>query len=154
MKQVLVTTDFSELADEAIAPAAEIARGTGAELTLAHVLGTERPPKPQADAAYYKVAQRLYEADQELEAQARASLEERARTLSGVRCNVALARGEPVAGILQIAKQQQTEMIVISSQGRTGLRRFLLGSVAEELARLSPVPVLIWKHAEEADASG
>ena len=37
-------------------------------------------------------------------------------------------------------------MIVISSSGRTGLSRIVLGSVAEEVARSSPIPVLIWKQ--------
>ena len=145
MKHILVTTDFSELSDLAIEPAAALARKLGAKLTLAHVLGAEQPPKPNPNAPYYKVAKSLWEADQELETQARASLQERASAQAGVDAAVALGRGEPVQGVLELAKAKGADLIVISSVGRTGLKRLILGSVAEEMARSSPIPVLIWK---------
>lgn len=144
MKKILVTTDFSELADKAIAPAAELAQKLGATLTLVHVLTSEKPPKPDPGAPYFKVAQRMYQADQELEAQIRENLQERAAACPGA-CTVAIARGGAVSGLLALAKAQAADMIVISSQGRSGLSRILLGSVAEELARESTIPVLIWK---------
>lgn len=144
MKKILVTTDFSELGDLAVQPAAELAKRLGAELLVAHVLGGEAPPEPDEGAAYYKVAKRLYDADMEMERQTLAALEERTRDL-GVDGRAVVARGAPVEGILSLAGRENVDLIVISSQGRTGLKRILLGSVAEELARLSPVPVLIWK---------
>lgn len=150
MKRLLVTTDFSELGDLAIAPAADLARRIGASLTLVHVLGGERPPKPDKDGAYFHVAKRLYEADAEMEQTAKASLEERAKGFEGLEWKAAIARGSPIAGILALAKKHETDLIIISSQGRTGLTRILLGSVAEELARESPIPVLIWKQRPEA----
>ncbi|RMG18932.1 MAG: universal stress protein [Planctomycetota bacterium] len=144
VKKILVTTDFSELGDLAVQPAAELAKRLGAELLVAHVLGGEAPPEPDEGAAYYKVAKRLYDADMEMERQTLAALEERTRDL-GVDGRAVVARGAPVEGILSLAGRENVDLIVISSQGRTGLKRILLGSVAEELARLSPVPVLIWK---------
>ena len=149
MKRLLVTTDFSELGDSAIPPAAELAAKLGAELTICHVLGGERPPKPDEDAPYYTVAQRLFEADEEMEKQALASIEERASDLKDITWVAKLARGVAIEGIKAIANETGADLIVISSQGRTGLTRMLLGSVAEELARESPVPVLIWKQKPE-----
>lgn len=146
MKHILVTTDFSALADLALAPAADLARRLGAKLTLAHILGAERPPEPDENAPYYKVAKRLWDADQELEAQALAALQERNQNLPDLACDVIIARGSPVDGIVKLAQKVGADLIVISSQGRTGLSRILLGSVAEEMARVSPVPVLIWKQ--------
>lgn len=147
MKHLLVTTDFSELADEAIAPACEMAGRLGAKLTIAHVLTAEKPPQPQPNAPYFKVAQRLWEADQELEAGIQASLKERAaECAAGVTIETAVARGGAIEGILELIRARDIDMIVMSSQGRSGLSRILIGSVAEELARRCPVPVLIWKH--------
>jgi nucleotide-binding universal stress UspA family protein len=146
VKNILVTTDFSELADKAIGPAAEMAHGLGAPLTLAHVLTSEKPPEPDPNAPYYKVAQRMFEADQELEQQIRQNLRERADACPGA-CNVAVARGGAVPGLLALAEELQADLIVISSQGRSGFKRLLLGSVAEQLARESAIPVLIWKDA-------
>lgn len=149
MKRVLVTTDFSELGDLALAPAATLAGKLGADLTVAHVLGGEKPPEPDPNASYYTVAKRLFEADQELEAQTRASLEERAKGLPGTP-EITVARGTVVAGILNLVDKVSADLIVISSQGRTGLSRIFLGSVAEELARESKIPVLIWKQPKKS----
>lgn len=145
MKHVLVTTDFSELGDQAIAPAADLARRLGAQLTIAHVVTAEKPPAPDANAPYFKVAQRLWQADQELEAGVKASLEERAAQCGG-EVQVGVARGGAIDGILELVRERGIDLIVMSSQGRSGLSRILLGSVAEELSRRSPVPVLIWKN--------
>lgn len=146
MKHVLVTTDFSELADQAIPPAADLAKRLGAKLTIAHVLTAERPPQPDPGAPYFKVAQRLWEADQEMEAGVRDSLAERAAECQGTTVEIAVCRGGAIESILELVAAKGIDMIVMSSMGRSGLSRILLGSVTEELARRSPVPVLIWKN--------
>jgi len=148
VKHILVTTDFSELADRAITPAADLGARLGAKLTIAHVLTSDKPPKADPDAPYYKVARQLYEADAELEAQCLKNLQERAAGLEGVDCDVALARGGAVEGIVALVKERGIDLVVTGSQGRTGLSRIFLGSVAEQLARELPVPVLIWKEPE------
>ena len=56
-----------------------------------------------------------------------------------------LVLGLPVTRILEVADQLDASMIVIGSQGRTGLPHLLLGSKAERVAQLSPVPVTIVK---------
>ena len=56
-----------------------------------------------------------------------------------------LVVGLPVTRILQVAEQLDARMIVMGSQGRTGLKHVLLGSKAEQVVRLSPIPVTIVK---------
>lgn len=150
MKAILVTTDFSELAERALQPAAELATRLSAKLILGHVITSEKPPKPNPNAAHFQVAERLYSADREMEDSIRAALDERARELQPAEVMTDTARGGAIEGILELAHRHEVGMIVISSLGRTGLRRLFLGSVAEELARNSPIPVLVWK--EPADA--
>jgi universal stress protein A len=150
MKHILVTTDFSPLADVAIAAAADMARGTGAEVTLMHVITEDRHDEPDPQGGHYKLAKKLYEADQQREKDVREQLESRAKKLAGVKAFTCVGRGEAVPGILTAAKDLGVDLIVIASAGRTGLSRLLLGSVAEELARSSPLPVLIWKSAAKA----
>ncbi len=154
MKCVLVTTDFSELGDQALAPAGELAEKLGATLVVAHVLGGERPPQPDPSAPYFTVAQRLFEADEEMVKQTLASLQERGEKAFGnLEWKAAVARGAPVEGILALAESEGADLVVTSSQGRTGLSRIFLGSVAEELARLSKIPVLIWKSPKPVEES-
>lgn len=60
-----------------------------------------------------------------------------------------LVVGLPVNRILEVAKKSDAHMIVMGSQGRTGLAHVLLGSKAEQVVHLSPVPVTIVKAVEK-----
>jgi nucleotide-binding universal stress UspA family protein len=51
--------------------------------------------------------------------------------------------GEPFSDICQVAAQENSDLIVMGSHGRTGLSHVLLGSVAERVIRLAPCPVLV-----------
>ncbi len=65
------------------------------------------------------------------------------KTLDRVRTSLVV--GLPVTRILEVAEKEGAAMIVMGSQGRTGLDRLLLGSKAEQVVRLSPIPVTIVK---------
>ncbi len=147
IERILVTTDFSPLADMAFAPAAQMAADMDAKLIAVHVMESERPPQPNPNNKYFKAAQALFDADGERERECLRNLEERVKALPGVKdWKAIVGRGAPIKAILDIAAHAGANLIVISSAGRTGLKRMLLGSVAEELARNSPLPVLIWKQ--------
>lgn len=148
LQRILVTTDFSPIAEQAIQPAAEMAQDSDATLILVHVMEA-RPPKPDPKAGHYKAAKAIYETDQEREAKRLAELEERLKRYQGLSWKAVIGRGEAIPTILSIAEKERADLLVISSSGRTGFKRLLLGSVAEELARSSPLPVLIWKAPKE-----
>ena len=63
----------------------------------------------------------------------------------------ALVVGLPVNRILEVAKKSDARMIVMGSQGRTGLKHALLGSKAEQVVHLSPIPVTIVKADKTAE---
>ncbi len=54
--------------------------------------------------------------------------------------------GNPSLEIVNYAKNNEIDLIVIASHGRTGLNHFLLGSVTERVVRLAPCPVLVWRN--------
>jgi nucleotide-binding universal stress UspA family protein len=56
-----------------------------------------------------------------------------------------LAKGDPAASIIQVAEETACDLIVLGTHGRTGLRRVLMGSVAEHVMRSAPCPVLVVK---------
>ncbi len=62
-----------------------------------------------------------------------------------VAIETATAVGPPANAIVEYAKNEDVDQIVMGSRGRSGMARFLLGSVAEKVARRSPVPVTIVK---------
>ena len=149
IERILVTTDFSPLADQVFTAAAEMAKAMNAKLIAVHVMESDRPAKPNPNNKYFKAAQALYEADAERERECLRNLEERVKALSGVSWKAIVGRGSPITAILEIAKHSKADLIMISSAGRTGIKRMLLGSVAEALARNSPLPVLIWKQPDD-----
>ena len=55
----------------------------------------------------------------------------------------------PATGILDVADELDVDLIVMGSHGRTGLKKFFLGSVAQEVLSISPLPVLIIKSTQE-----
>lgn len=134
-KHVLVASDFSECSQTAVDEAVDIAKRYGATLTLVHAF---QPPTAYGG---YLIDN---EVTQYLRRGAEAQL---AKALDAIR-----ARFPPVTGIvrcgpaweeiLEVARKEGADLIVVGSHGRKGLPRAMLGSVAEKVVRMSPVPVL------------
>ena len=70
----------------------------------------------------------------------------------GVPAETAVERGVPHEAILEYAAENDADAIVMATHGRTGVERFLLGSVTERVVRRSPVPVLVVR-VEDGEAS-
>lgn len=139
--RVLVPLDGSEEAERALPIAARLARASGGSLILVRVvrapvefeLGVV-PPAAWAPAA----------APEEREGAAAYLDEVRQRDiLAGISTATAVYAGPPAAMILTAATSYAADLIVLTSHGRTGMERWLLGSVAAEVVRESPIPALV-----------
>ncbi|MGE5219479.1 MAG: universal stress protein [Chloroflexota bacterium] len=135
----LVPIDFSRGSERALDYALKMAQvGQGKVLAL-HVIPADLvTPPPAASFDFYRF----------LERDARANFDKLARRkrLRAEDCKLVLARGTDFADVItRQAKKLRASMIVMGSHGRTGLRRFLLGSVAERTLRYAACPVLIVK---------
>lgn len=130
--------DFSETATHALGVAAEIAERHGGRITVLHVLTPfySGPGYPTRDEiAWTAPADMARERERRLGALVQNALGARARLVT---CRAVV--GEAVPAILDAARA--TDVIVLATMGRTGLARFLIGSVAEKIVRHAPVPVL------------
>jgi universal stress protein A len=141
-RSVLVSTDFSDYGDAALAHAFRIAGDTGARVVLLHVLDAYPTPNPLY-AHYYPMPSP--EQSRAAEEKAREALRERipAELRDSGRVETLVTHGAPAAEILRIAGEQKASLIVIATHGRTGLLRLALGSVAERVIRDAPCPVLV-----------
>ncbi len=140
---ILLATDFSEAADEAVDKAGGLARTLGARLTVLHVHG--RPPG--APEAVVTEEHLLSSAD--LDTKTRQDLEKlKSARLADIESVVltSLAYASAAVAICDYADQHSVDLIVIGSHGRTGLTRLLIGSVAEKVVRHSTCPVLVVPH--------
>ena len=137
---LLVPVDFSELANEAVGPAAALAKALKARLTLLHVV----PPPSYAYAEGYAYVVDLPE--QQLEEGGR-MLDELAEKLrhDGLDVETEALIGYPSAQVAESAVEKGVDLIVMATHGRGGLARLVLGSVATGTVQRAAVPVLLFK---------
>ncbi len=136
-RRILVTVDSDPVAANAASVGIDLARTLGAEVALVHAIDPAMIYSPEAGAPGDAVAQHAHEESERLLA------EYRARIPAGVPSLQFKREGPPAAEIAQAAKEWSADLIVIGSHGRRGLRRAVLGSVAEGVMRRAPCPVLV-----------
>jgi nucleotide-binding universal stress UspA family protein len=143
IRRILVPVDYSECSGAALAVAIDLAKKFGAEVDVIHVwdrpsyvpdeLMVHQPSGPSRS-----LADLIREnAEREMDAFIKA-----AELPAEIPVTHRLLSGNPAAIVLSELRAARHDLLVIGTHGRTGLRHLLLGSVAEKLVRLSPVPVL------------
>ena len=139
-ERILVPLDGSKLAEQAIPYATELCKGS-TQVTLFQVVHLPLP------LAAPDVAMTVPMPDlEELKQEALDYLERLAAPLraEGVRVNAAVVERDAVAqAIVEYAEENEINLIAMTTHGRSGLSRLLFGSVAEEVVRHAPCPVLI-----------
>jgi nucleotide-binding universal stress UspA family protein len=139
-KKILFPTDFSHCSDAALPVATSLARDTGARLLIAHV---EEPPMAYGGGEMY------YGMPDPVTEDLRAMLLKVVPTDPQVAYEHHLIVGDPAVAIADLAKSDGVDLIVMGTHGRTGLRRLLMGSVAEAIVRRAPCPVFVLKEPHE-----
>jgi nucleotide-binding universal stress UspA family protein len=140
IRRILAPTDFSEHARPALRYAVELAQKVGAELILLHVVpdtilalpdAVMPTPAPLADLSALTAAGR----------EGLANIVA-AENLDALNPRTEVRVGSPAAEIVAAAADLRADLICISTHGRGGLARVILGSVAEAIVRQAPCPVL------------
>lgn len=139
MPKILYPTDFSELSESALLPALALARDRGAKLLIAHIEESEHYP-------HGETVRGIANPDSE---QLKILMHDLVPDDAGVECEYHLIAGEAAEQICKLAALQNVELIVMSTHGRTGLKRLLTGSVTEEVMRHAPCPVFVYRHESE-----
>jgi nucleotide-binding universal stress UspA family protein len=136
IRTILHPTDFSERSGYAFGLACSLARDLGARLIVLHVVHASLAAEKRG------FGEDLSEDLNRMEIpDLKPPVERR------------LEEGDPATEICRVAKQAGYELIAMGTHGRTGLGRFLMGSVAEQVVRRAPCPVLTVK-APFAESSG
>ena len=147
-KKILIGTDFSEPSAAALRTAMELARRLGAELFIVHV----EEPLP-AYAFSEGGLPDLPRLQQEVRGWAERELEQLATQArdAGVPVRTAVLFGTPANTIVETARSEGIDLVVVGTHGRTGLAHVLIGSVAERIVRQAPCPVLTVKNVSRAE---
>lgn len=144
IKHILTATDFTAPSERAVRVATELATTYKASLTILYVF--ENPRGLYTNTALYSddmVEPVLEDAESRLSELLSSISKEISEATARIR------QGNPHEEILSAARESGVDLIVIGTHGRTGIARAVLGSVAEKVVRLSPVPVLTVRQSEE-----
>lgn len=136
-KKILVPLDGSDLAECSLGHVTAIATGCHVpEVILLKVI--EEPVLPYVEAAF------LHDTREKFEAEAKEYLSGVADKLKkdGVAADIAIIHGAAAHDILEYAKDNGVDLIILSTHGLSGAFRWVFGSVADRVVRHSPVPVL------------
>jgi universal stress protein A len=136
-KTILFPTDFSTASDAALVHATALAKASGATLLIAHV---EEPPLAYGGGELY------YGLPEPDSTRILAMLEAVRPAEASVPFVHRLTMGDPAGEIVRLAGDENAEMIVLGTHGRTGLSRVLMGSVAEAVVRHATCPVLVYRE--------
>ena len=146
IKKILVPTDFSEPSEQAARYADELAKRYGARIVCVHV--SDIPADLMATSAYYMTGPSEQFIEQ-IRTESKKSLKAFAeKHFLGAEAETVFLEGRPFVEIIRCARAQKVDLIVIATHGRTGLKHFLFGSVAEKVVRKAPCPVLVVKQKE------
>lgn len=135
---ILVPTDFSQASVLALEAAALLAEQNEAKVTLVHIYnpqGVAFGGDPGDGKSVPK------DVETRINAELRRLVEDRFGNVKD-RKTVLIVSESPAKGIVAYAEKEDVDMIVMTTHGRTGLKRMMIGSVAERVVRHAPCPVL------------
>ena len=143
-KQLRVPVDETPMSYAAAEQALSLAKDLNCPVTIMSVIAVD----PFVGVDFYKVAPAITDYFMQAEQNAQNRLAEIQQSFSreGISVDTKIIRGVAASeGIVQIANEIGADLIIMGSHGRTGVKKMMLGSVAQNVLTQSPVPVLIVK---------
>ena len=135
-KKILFATDFSPASEAALPYAFSLAGHYGSKLYLAHVISLEHEDFPPAEERATKLEQAREFTEQQMERLLTATRQE------PIPCQPLIGEGGIWNVLSDMIHENSIDLVIVGTHGRRGLKKLLLGSVAEEVFRMAPCPVL------------
>lgn len=146
-RKILIATDGSKNARNAADSGIEIARLSEAKVYVAYVIDTSSYASIPMDMKWEET---MYEQFDRLGHEALTHVENAAKN-AGVEVESVLLKGHPAEELTEFAEKEGIGLIVLGSHGKSGIERFLLGSVSEKVVRNSNISVLLIRSKEEGE---
>lgn len=143
-KHILVPVDESPISYAAVEQALGLAKLVQSQVTILSVIAVD----PFVGVDFYKVAPAITDYFMQAEQAAQTRLKDIQHLFERdhIPVNVRIIHGvSPSEGIMQVANEIEADLVIMGSHGRTGFKKMMLGSVAQNVLTQSPIPVLITK---------
>lgn len=143
IKRIVVPVDYSEHAQATLEYAATLAERFGASIDVVHVW--DRPSYVPDTAVIGKPGEPERSLADLIRENAEHEMTEflkRTKLPPGVTVTHHLVSGEPASAVIKLLEHRDADLVILGTHGRAGVKHLLLGSVAEKLVRLSPIPVI------------
>ena len=137
-ERILVATDGSEKNQPAVRKGLEIARECGSAIDAIYVIDETPFTSAQAEVSTVDLYMQLKEEGERAVGQVK-------QMADGMRVETRILSGKPAQVITEFATRNRVDLIVVGSQGKSGLERLLLGSIAESIIRMADCMVLVVK---------
>jgi len=144
-KKILFPTDFSPYSDVAMPYAVSFAEKFKSKLFILHVVEIFLPD-PDYLGIYSDIS-KIYE-DFQAESEKKMKEMKTMKILEGIDIQTSIVGGKPFIEIIKFARDNETDLIVMGTHGRSGLNHVIFGSTAEKVVRKAQCPVLTVKHPE------
>jgi nucleotide-binding universal stress UspA family protein len=145
LKNILVPIDFSETSHKVLRYAVPLAEKFGARIVLVHVVEPRIYPENLViPAEIDEMNVRMLQAGRQMLGRLR-----RKTIADSIKSDVLVVLGKPYQEIVELAKSEKADLIVIATHGYTGLKHAFLGSTAERVVRYAKCPVLTVREPEE-----
>jgi nucleotide-binding universal stress UspA family protein len=142
IKKIMVATDGSETSELAAQAGIEIASRSGGNITAVYVVDVARLARLPGYATFPGIKDQLLGLMQKEGREATQEIEDLGNEAK-VPIKKIVAEGNPSEELLRISAESEMDLLIMGSVGKSGLDRFLLGSVAEKVVRHSTIPVLL-----------
>lgn len=148
--KILCPVDFSDPSRSAVDAAVDLAEHFSAEIVLFHAINQIDPTPSPAYTLTNHLMEQIPQIMQQMSANAHTALKEMVdnQIADRVPSRQLVELGEPADAIVRNAAKEQVDLIVIATHGRSGIKGFFFGSVAEKVVRTADCPVLTVKHGD------
>ncbi|MBR9987801.1 MAG: universal stress protein [Desulfosarcina sp.] len=152
LKKIICPVDFSEPSDAALISAVEMAEHYSASIILVHVI-TELNPTPSPS---YTLTHHLMDQIPQIMGQMTENAHKAMQDLiknhveKRIPTDHRVVIGDPAESIVQLAEDEQADLIVMATHGRSGIKGLFFGSVAEKVVRSAACPVLTMRYREKS----
>jgi nucleotide-binding universal stress UspA family protein len=143
-KKIVIATDGSKRTQNAVETGLEIARVHQSKVHAVYVVDTVTFTSVPMDVTWENMYQLLKEEGEEAVGRVKAAAP------AGVEVETHVLEGNPALEITKFAKDNDCDLIVVGTLGKSGIDRILLGSVAEKVVRIAPCPVLVIRSQKQS----